>query len=155
MGQKFPSSVFRGRYFHLIDEKGRLSIPVQFREVLKKVYKKEKLTLTGLDYSLVAYPLPEWLKIEEKLNNLSEIKPEVRDFRLLFISGAVECDFDRQGRILIPPALRKHADLKKEVVIAGNLKNFQIWDRNRWEEKVKRVIENFEKISEVVGDLGL
>jgi MraZ protein len=155
MGYKFPDSRFRGRYFHSIDEKGRLSIPVQFREVLAKVYKKEKMMLTSLGNSLVAYPLPEWLKIEEKVNNLPQIKPQVRAFQLLFISGAVECGFDRQGRILIPPALREYAGLKKETVIAGMLKKFEIWDREKWEDEMKRLTEKFEEISEVVSELGL
>lgn len=151
--QKLRQSAFRGHHSHLIDEKGRLSIPVQFREVLANVYKEERLMLTSLGNCLVAYPLSEWLKIEEKVNNLPQMKPEVRDLQLYFISPAEECGFDRQGRILIPPTLR--AGLKKEVVIVGTLTRFQIWDKGRLKEERKRISEDFERISNVVGDLGL
>jgi len=158
MNQKFPqkhNNVFRGRYIHSIDGKGRLSIPNHFREVLKRKYKEEGIMLTSLGVSLVAYPLAEWSVIEEKVSKLPQIKPEVRKFQLLFISGAVECTFDKQGRILVPPALREHAGLKKDVIIAGMLNKFEIWDKGRWEKEMKLLTENFEEISNVIADLGL
>ncbi len=153
MGKKFQQNAFRGHHSHLIDEKGRLSIPVQFREVLANVYKEERLMLTSLGDCLVAYPLSEWLKIEEKVNNLPQIKPEVRAFQRVFISRAEECGFDRQGRILIPPTLR--AGLRKEVVIVGMLTRFEIWHKEKLEEEIKRFAENPERITNVLGDLGL
>ena len=156
MGQSFPHrGAFRGRYLHSLDGKGRLSIPSPFREVLRQKYGEERVMLTSLGKSLVAYPLSEWLVIEEKVSKLPQIKPEVRKFQLLFISGAVECDFDKQGRILIPPALREHAGLQKEAVIAGMLNKFEIWDKGRWEEEMKTLTENFEEISAVLADLGI
>ncbi len=153
MGKKFQQSAFRGYHSHLIDEKGRLSIPVQFREVLINVYKEERLILTSLGSCLVAYPLSEWLNIEKQVKNLPQMKPEVRDFQRVFISPAEECGFDRQGRILIPPALR--TGLRKEVVIVGMLTKFEIWDKGKLEERKKRVLEDSDRISNVVGDLGL
>lgn len=153
VGKKFQQSAFRGYHSHLIDEKGRLSIPVQFREVLANVYKEQRLILTSLVSCLVAYPLSEWLKIEEQVKSLPQMKPEVRDFQRVFISPAEECGFDRQGRILIPPALR--AGLRKEVVIVGMLTKFEIWAREKFEEKRKKVLEDSERISNVLGDLGL
>jgi len=104
--QIFPKRanlVFRGRYLHVLDKKGRLSIPSIFREILREKYKEERLMLICFGKSLVPYPVPEWIIIEEKVSKLPQIKPEVRKFQLLFISGAVECKFDKQGRTLIPP----------------------------------------------------
>jgi MraZ protein len=156
MGHNFPNNeTFRGRYHYSIDSKGRLSIPSQFREILRLKYKEESAMLTSLGNSLVAYPLSEWLIIEEKVSKLPQIKPEVRKFQLLFISGAVKCSLDKQGRILIPSALREYATLKKEVVIAGMLNRFEIWDKRRWEEEMTVLSENFEEISKVLSDLGL
>jgi len=155
MGNKGTQKTFSGRYHHTIDAKGRLSIPSQFREVLREKYKEEKIKLTSLANSLVAYPMPEWAIIEEKVSKLPQMKPEVRRFQLLFISGAVECNLDKQGRILIPPALREHAGLKKEIVIAGMINRFEIWDKERWENEMKRLIENFEKYCEVLAELGI
>ncbi len=140
---------------HVLDKKGRLSIPSIFREILREKYKEERLMLTCFGKSLVAYPVPEWIIIEEKVSKLPQIRPEVRQFQLLFISGAVECEFDKQGRILIPPSLRKDAGLKKEVVIAGMLNKFEIWDKEKWDEEMKSLIENFEEISKVLSDLGI
>jgi len=152
---KKSHTAFRGRYYYNIDTKGRLSIPSQFREVLRQKYKDERLMVTFLGNSLGAYPMTEWTVIEKKLSNLSQMSPEVRKFQLLFISGAVECICDEQGRILIPPALREDAGLKKEVVIAGMINRFEIWDKSRWETEMKTLTENFEQISKVLGELGI
>ena len=149
------NNVFIGRFFHSIDSKGRLSIPSQFRSILHQKYKTDKIIVTSLDKSLSAYPISEWFAIQNELQKLPKFDPKVRRFKLLFISGATECSFDKQGRILIPPALREHAGLKKEVLIAGVIERFEIWDKKRWEEEMKAIAGDFESITEKVGGLGI
>ena len=146
--------MFRGRYEHTIDPKGRVSIPAKFREVLGKKY-DDRLFVTNFDGCLVAYPYDEWIQLEEKASSLSMVKKETRSFMRFFYASAIECTLDKQGRILIPQTLREYADLDKEVVLAGQLKKIEIWSKKRWSEEVIQAHENFDQISDVLSELGL
>lgn len=122
--------MFIGEYEHNIDAKGRVIMPVKLREDIG-----EKFIVTkGQEGCLFAYSLNEWKNFEEKLKTLpSYTNKNVRDFIRYFLSGAVECELDKQGRFLIPANLRKHAMLGKEVVIVGVGNKIEIWDRQEWE----------------------
>jgi MraZ protein len=146
--------MFRGRYEHTIDPKGRVSIPAKFRDVLGKKY-DDRLFVTNFDGCLVAFPFEEWIHLEEKVSSLSMVKKEARSFLRFFYSSAVECTLDKQGRILIPQTLREYADLDKEVVLVGQLKKIEIWSKDRWSEQMIRAHENFDQISDVLSELGL
>ncbi len=146
--------MFRGRFEHTIDPKGRVSIPAKFRELLAEKY-DDRLILTNFDRCLVAYPYEEWRVLEEKMSSLSMIKKEVKTFQRFFISGAVECPIDKLGRILIPLTLRDYAQLERNVVFAGIMKKFEIWSQERWEEEIKRSQEDFEGMSDALANLGI
>lgn len=146
--------MFRGRFEHTIDSKGRVSIPAKFRELLAEKY-DERLIITNFDRCLVAYPYEEWRVLEERISSLSIVKKEVKAFQRFFISGAVECPIDKLGRVLIPPTLRSYAQLEKNVVFAGMLKRFEIWSKERWVEEIKRSEEDFESMAAALADLGL
>ncbi|MBW1980854.1 MAG: division/cell wall cluster transcriptional repressor MraZ [Deltaproteobacteria bacterium] len=146
--------MFRGRFHHTLDAKGRLRIPTRFREILQKQF-NDQLIITNLDRCLIAYPLPEWEKVEEQVGGLSKMSPDIRAFQRFFISGATECSFDKQGRILIPQTLRDYAKLEREVVIAGVLKNFEIWSKPLWDEEIRNSQENFRQIAESVSSYGV
>lgn len=146
--------MFRGRFEHTIDAKGRVSIPAKFRELLAEKY-DERLIITNFDRCLVAYPFEEWRGLEERISSLSLVKKEVKAFQRFFISGAVECPIDKLGRVLIPPSLRDYAQLEKSVIFAGMLKRFEIWSKERWIEEIKRSEEDFEGMAAALADLGL
>ncbi len=146
--------MFRGRFEHTIDPKGRVSIPAKFRELLAEK-DDERVIITNLDRCLVAYPYEEWRNVEEKISSLSMVKKEVKAFQRFFISGATECPIDKLGRILLPPTLRDYAQLEKDVVFAGMGKMFEIWSRQRWVEEIKRAEENFEGMRESLFNLGI
>ncbi len=146
--------MFRSRYEHTIDAKGRLSIPARFREILAERY-DERLVLTNFDRCLVAYPYAEWQVIEEKLASLSMVSPEVTAFTRFFISGATECEIDKLGRILIPQVLREYAKLEKDVVVAGQLKKFEIWSKALWDEELNQSRAQFGQLRGAVAQLGL
>jgi MraZ protein len=148
------NSVFRGQSLHYLDDKGRLRIPTRFREVLQKSYTDE-LMLTMMGDCLVAFPLEVWQKIEEKARQLSQIQPQQRAFVRYVISSAVECEFDKQGRILIPPVLRDRAEIEKEAFLAGMLTNFEIWAKPKWDEQLKWGKENFQQMAEEIANFGL
>jgi MraZ protein len=146
--------MFRGRSVHTLDAKGRVRIPSRFREILKTQF-DDRFIITNLDRCLIAYPLREWEKIEEKLGDLSFVRQDVKAFQRFFISGATECNFDKQGRVLIPQTLREHACLERETVLAGMVKSFEIWSKPLWDEEIKRSHENFGQITSTLAELGI
>ena len=146
--------MFRGRSIHTLDAKGRIRIPARFRDILKTRY-EDRLVITNLDRCLVAYPLQEWEIIEEKLGSLSLVRQDVKAFQRFFISGASECNFDKQGRVLIPQTLREHASLEREVVLAGMLRSFEIWSKDYWDQEIKTAHDNFSQITSTLAELGI
>ena len=146
--------MFRGRYEHAIDVKGRINIPAKFREILNEKY-DERLVITNFDHCLLAFPVSEWTVIEQKVYNLSLVKKEAKSFLRFFYSSAMDCDIDKQGRLLIPPSLRDYANLQKEVVLVGEGKKIEIWAKERWSEVVQRAQEEFDQISDTLASLGL
>ncbi len=144
-----------GRFLHTIDSKGRLSIPMKFREVLTDRYEEKLIITTDLDPCLVAYPLEEWRLIEEKAKNLPMMQKEVKDFMRFFYSGAVVCGLDRQGRVLLPPSLREYAKLNRDVTLIGMYNKIEIWDTKKWKEQELEAPRSFEKIGQTLANLGL
>ena len=117
-----------GEFHHNIDDKGRLIIPSKFRYELG-----EKFVVTrGLENCLFVYSLDEWSKIVHKLKTLPFTNKDARNFTRFFLSGAVECEFDRQGRINITSPLVRYADLTKECVIIGANDRLEIWSEDSW-----------------------
>ncbi|MFH1138927.1 MAG: division/cell wall cluster transcriptional repressor MraZ [Pseudomonadota bacterium] len=127
---------FRGSFLHTIDNKGRLSVPNRFRDALKS-NGDDRLVLTkGSNGCLSAYPMERWLEIEEEVDRLPAGE-EKDHFIRHFISPAQDCNVDRMGRVLVPQQLREVAGLDREVMIAGALSKFEIWDLGRWEAYMK------------------
>lgn len=143
--------MFMGEFFHNIDDKGRVIIPVKFREELGK----EFIITRGLDKSLFAYPLTEWQQIEQKLKSLPFTRSDARKFTRFFFSGAVECELDKQGRVSIPNNLRNYAELLKECVLIGVSNRVEIWSKVLWEEYYQESEDSFNEIAEKIVDLEL
>ena len=137
--------MFRGRSEHNIDAKGRVSLPAKYRDILSTNY-NDRLVITNYDSCLIAYPYDEWVTLEENFRQYSIMQEDVEVFMHYFISGATECTIDKLGRILIPPILRKHAGLEREIVFVGMITRIQIWDKQRWEQKFQKAQEAFDQI---------
>ena len=119
-----------GEYEHSLDAKGRLIMPSKLREDMG-----EKFIITkGLDGCLFGFSKNEWQNFEEKLKTLPLTNKNARDFVRFFLSGAIECEIDRQGRFLIASNLRDYANMEKDVVIIGVGTRLEIWDRKKWKE---------------------
>jgi len=125
--------MFRGRYQHSIDPKGRLSIPAKFREVLAQY--DGNLVVVPDGECLEAHPLQEWQRMETKLREQSQFSVEVREISRLYFSLAKDVTLDAAGRILLPPDVRQQAGLEKDVtLVGGGLPKFEVWDRARFDE---------------------
>jgi MraZ protein len=120
--------VFLGSHNHNLDTKGRVAIPARFREELAN-----GMVLTrGFDRCIALYPIPAWESLSAKINELSIADVDVRQFRRMVFSEAVDLQLDSQGRILVPAALRSFAEIDREVVIIGVHSSVEIWNPMRW-----------------------
>lgn len=146
--------MFRGRFEHSIDDKGRTSIPMKFRELLSSHY-DERLIVSNFDHCLWAYPVPEWQKIEEKVAALPQFNPQVKALQRLFISAAAECPIDKQGRILVPPTLREYAGLERDIIMVGMTKRIEIWSKERWAKVFNDSQAIMGEAGAALADLGL
>lgn len=133
-----------GEYHHSIDDKGRLIIPSKFRYDLGDKF----IVTKGLDGCLFVYPKNEWENIVSKLKVLPFTKKDARVFMRFFLSGATECEFDKQGRINITSPLAEYADLTKECVVIGVNDRLEIWDKDRFNNFFKTNEENLSDIAE-------
>ena len=150
--------MFRGRYEHAIDGKGRTSLPSRFREVLAAQGESRLVITTGLDPCLVAYSMNEWIAFEERLAKLPQLDPMVANLRRIYVSGAIECEVDKLGRLLIPQTLRDHAGLERDALWAGMGRHVELWAKERFETLRAQVLGDEGKRIEMarrLAELGL
>ena len=81
---------------------------------------------------LVIYPLPEWERIEQEIQNLPALKPAVKRFQRLVLGYATDLELDGSGRLLLPQSLRDYAQLEKSVVLVGQGKKLELWSESLW-----------------------
>ncbi len=143
--------MFMGEYHHTMDDKGRIIMPAKFRESLGENF----VVTRGLDNCLFVYPPEEWQSMEGKLTKLPLTRQDARAFVRFFLSGAVDCEFDKQGRISIPNNLREHSQLVKDVVIIGVANRLELWSKERWEKYIQIAEESYEEIAEKMEELGI
>jgi len=143
--------MFIGEYNHVMDTKGRLSIPSKLREDLGETF----IVTKGLDNCLFVYPLDEWKVLENKLKQLPMTNREARAFVRFFFAGATECELDKQGRVRIPNNLREHALLNKEAIIIGVATRIEIWSKEQWEKYNSDVDLSYDDIAAKMQELGI
>ena len=120
--------MFLGRYEHTIDEKGRITIPSDYREDLG-----ESVYLTqGFDGNLQAFTIPLFEKLADRVRSISLLDPNSRILRRLIFSTAKLLKFDNAGRILIPGFLRETANLGEAALIIGMGEYFELWTPEKW-----------------------
>ena len=137
-----------GEYNHSIDTKGRIIVPSKFRELLG-----ERFVVTrGLDGCLWVLPTDEWDDFTGKLRSLPVANKDARKIVRLFMSGAMDAELDKQGRILLPQNLREYAKLEKDITMVGTGARIEIWDKKAWEES--STYDNVDDIAEHLGEWG-
>lgn len=126
--------MFRGLNAVAVDDKGRLSIPIRYRDLISDdANGLLVVTIDTEDRCLLLYPYPQWEQIEKKLESLPSYDAASRRIQRLLIGHATEMEMDRNGRILIPALLREYAGLGQMVMLVGQGKKFEIWGETQWE----------------------
>lgn len=141
--------MFSGEYNHTVDAKGRLIVPAKFRDQLGD----EFVVTRGLDGCLFVYTMDEWHNMEERFREIPMTSKNARKFSRFLFAGAVTCEVDKQGRILLPPVLREYAGIQKDVVLAGILSRIEIWDKDRWNENTYDEDE-MDDVAEYMAEIG-
>lgn len=140
-----------GEYDHSLDEKGRLIMPAKLREDMGDKF----IITTGLDGCLFGFSIEEWSKFENKLKTLPITNKNARNFVRFFLSGATECELDKQGRFLIASKLREVATLEKDVTIIGAGTRIEIWNKEKWQEQTQEENLSIEEIEKNMEELGI
>lgn len=138
-----------GEFQHNIDAKGRMIMPAKFREELG-----EKFVVTkGLDKCLFVFAASEWEKLDKQLSELSLSKG--RKTQRFFYGGMMDCEIDKQGRVLVPANLREYAGLEKDVVVVGLARRAEIWSKTEWDKQNEQFIEDADDVALQMEELGI
>ncbi len=129
--------MFRGISPLTLDSKGRLAVPARHRDALLERCGGHLVITADADRCLLVYPLPEWEVIQQKLEGLSNLDPRVRELQRRLIGFAVDTEMDAAGRLLVSPALRKYAELDKNVALVGQGKKFELWNQEHWDSRMQ------------------
>ncbi len=150
------ATMFRGQFTHSIDAKGRTSLPSRFRDQLVGAG-ESRLILTPalMDPCIHVFPMRAWEEFEAKVAALPQFDARVVRLRRLYVSAAVDCELDGQGRVLVPPQLREHASLAKEVVWAGVGNKAELWAKDRWTAATAATPEELADLQRQLSEWGL
>lgn len=127
--------MFRGVNNLNLDAKGRMAFPSRYREQLQAESDPRVVVTVDRDGCLLIYPMAEWEAIERDLSRLPSLNKQARRLQRLLIGHATECEFDAQGRILVPGPLREFAGIDRRVVLIGQCNKFELWDEATWNER--------------------
>jgi len=125
------AKIMMGKSFHNVDAKGRLIIPVKFRDGLGNRF----VVTRGFDNCILCYSMDVWTGFVEKLIKLGNKSQQARTLRREFVSNAEEVEVDSQGRILIPSELRQMYGIKKEVAVVADGTEVEIWDKATYDNR--------------------
>ena len=137
--------MFLGEYEHTLDDKNRLTLPAKFRDA----FAGGVVVTRGMDGCLSVYTQDAWDRfVSVRLEGLDPFSREARQMSRFLFAGAAETEPDKQGRVMLPPALITHAKLTREVVVAGVRDHVEIWDRAAWREQLEEVEGSAELVAE-------
>ena len=138
--------MFLGTHTPKLDEKGRFFLPAKFRDELD-----DGLVITrGQDRCLAIYPTETFVEMTREIAKGSVSVKKVRDYQRMLAAGASDTAPDKQGRVMIPPMLRRYAALNKEIVVVGAITRVEVWDATEWEKYSEAQEEAFAAMTAAV-----
>ena len=145
--------MFRGASKVTLDAKGRLAIPSRFREHLLTRADGHLVATVDRAGCLLIYPQPEWEDFARRLNALPSMKPQVREFQRVVLGNATDLEMDSQSRVLISRALRDYAELDKQAMLVGQGKKFELWDEEKWSNRLSEWASSDEPLDPDLAEL--
>jgi MraZ protein len=147
--------MFRGQFLHSIDAKGRVSLPARFRDLIAAGSdQRVVLSPSPFDPCLRVYPMPAWERFELRLSGLSSVQAQTMKFRRM-LSGAVDCEIDRAGRVLVPENLRERAHLEKEALCVGMGEFVELWSKRDFDDSLEMNADEMRELRVAMEQLGL
>jgi len=143
--------MFLGEFERSLDDKGRVAIPSEFRAALGL----GAVVTRSFDNCLCIYPASKWESLARAVDDLPQVRYEARALARSIFSGAVPCEFDRQGRVVIPVFLREHADIRGDIVVAGLYSRVEIWNRDSWRREQQTFESEGPRLAEVLSVSGV
>ena len=140
--------MFYGTHEHTIDEKNRLTLPAKFREALGGGV----VLVRGIDGTVDVYPRRSWEASAQRISELDSLTREAREMKRFVFAGATVTDLDKQGRVLVPPDLARHASLGRDVAVVGVDDHIEIWDRPQWASHVSAIEGSVGDVAERAAD---
>ena len=125
---------FLGEFEATLDAKGRFLLPAGFERQLPEGEDLRFVINRGFEKCLALYPEKNWQPLFADISQLNDFDPKVREFRRYFLNGATIVEPDSAGRLLVPPNLKAHADLQKDIVLVAAVNKIEIWDSNKYKQ---------------------
>jgi len=144
--------MFLGEHVHSLDSKARLTIPARYRAGLEAGL---VVTRHPTDRCLMLFPMAEWEKVAQKVNELPLADPRSALLRRVLFSAAEDAVPDKQGRILLSQRLRDHAQIETDILVAGMHRFVELWNPVQWEEKVMNGLTSGEISGELFAALNV
>lgn len=143
-----------GTYECKADAKGRIMMPIAIKKQLSSTLTNGfVLKRAVFNACLELYPVKEWKKLMEKVNDLNRFNKKNNDFIRRFTAGVKTVEIDTSGRLLIPKDLVNYAHISKEVVVSSTVNILEIWDKSLYESAIDEAALDFGALAEeVMGD---
>ena len=143
-----------GTYECKADAKGRIMMPIAIKKQLASTITNGfVLKRAVFNACLELYPVKEWKKLMEKVNDLNRFNKKNNDFIRRFTAGVKTVEIDTSGRLLIPKDLVNYAHISKEVVVSSTVNILEIWDKSLYESAIDEAALDFGALAEeVMGD---
>lgn len=146
---------FLGEYEVAIDSKGRFLLPAGFRKQLAEGTGDKFVINRGFENCLTLYTMDVWNALSDKINKLNDFKPNVREFKRLFLNGATMIEADSADRLNLPKQLMEYAGIKKEAVLIAQGNKLELWDKDTYYNYLRQNAVNFSRLAEdVANDFG-
>lgn len=137
--------MFMGEFSCKVDNKGRVMLPVKFREMIGE---DEFVITRGFENSISLYPINTWENeiIEKQIKKLKLTNSKHRAYQRFILSAATKLTLDSQGRLNIPSSLMEHSQLEKNAIVMGGVDHIEIWSEEKWKEYMGETSENIENL---------
>lgn len=130
-----------------IDDKGRITVPVQFRQVME-VHDHDTWYMTrGFDGAIFLFHSLQWEKLKDLGSGYNPLDPRMLDFRRMLLGSAAKTKRDKAGRLAVPALLREFAGIEKEAVLIGVEDHLELWSKERWCAFQQRQMENYKAMA--------